>query len=814
MTRPLFTFLLGLLFVCPALHAQVSQGGKPYSYTSDLKTEIAVKTLAALPVENLKKSDEQNEKQGLPMRIGVIVPVSYSLTNAGTWTELANGDRIWRLKVQAEGALATSLYYENFYLPEGATLFVYNEDRTQLIGSYTSENNQEKGLFATEILKGKASIVEYYEPGAVKGKGHLTISGVNHIYNEKLPEARKEVQEKAFGDAGSCNVNVNCPEGANWQNQKRAVARIIFRVGSGAYLCTGTLVNNVKGECKSYFLTASHCGSDASLSDFSQWIFYFNYEAPSCANPANEPVSNTITGCVQRARSGDNGGVEGADFQLLQFTQPIPASYNVYYAGWDATNVASTSGVGIHHPRGDIKKISTYTATLTDDTYGTTAPPYTHWRVFWVQTQTNWGITEGGSSGSPLFNSAGQIVGQLSGGASACNVANSNKWDLYGKVAYGWTSNGTDALHQLKPWLDPDNTGVLSLDGTNTLCSDTTPELGCPDPYEPNNSLAAAYSIDLDSVISAKIGTPSDTDYYKFQALNGGLLIAQLDNLPADYNLRLLNDSGTVIAASSNTGLTADTIYTNITPGLYYLQVIGYGGSFNDTLCYRLAANLTVVAECEDLYEPNNTPATGAPVPLDTIVRGLISSTTDRDYFTFSTTVFSNITINLTTLPYDYDIRLYRSTGALIARSENGGNLSETISVRGVTPGSFYIEIVGYAGAYSITNCYSLRVHHEPTTSSKLAVTAPVSKIPAPVSADIKVYPVPTTGTVYAEFNETGKTRRYITVTDINGKIVFTKTYNTVSGYNRLEVLLPSSLKNGIYILSDGQHAKKVVLQR
>ncbi|PSL34940.1 pre-peptidase C-terminal domain-containing protein [Chitinophaga ginsengisoli] len=927
MRKPLF-LLLWLLLACHISNAQVSRGGKPYSYSANLAAQITTQTIPSVSQANLRKEDEQREKQGLPLRVGIIFPTDYSLNNTGAWTTLSNGDRIWRLKIDVQGALATSLYYNNFHLPEGATLFVYNEDHSQLIGSYTSANNQQGGLFATEILKGNACIIEYYEPGSVRGKGHFTISGVNNIYSERIPEARNN-QQKDFGDAGSCNVNVNCPEGANWQNQKRAVARILLRLGNAAYLCTGALVNNARSDCKPYFLTANHCGSNASVSDFNQWIFYFNYEAPSCANPANEPVSNTITGCVQRARSGDSGEADGSDFQLLQFNSAVPASYNVYYAGWNANDVASPSGVTIHHPAGDIKKISTYTTPLTNDNFNTTGPPYTHWKAVWAQTQTNWSVTEGGSSGSPLFNNTGQIVGQLSGGPSSCTASTANKNDEYGKMSYSWTSNGTDVLHQLKPWLDPDNTGILQLAGSNYPCGDTT-SVSCPDVYEPNNTLATAYPIVIDTDIRGTINTPSDTDYFKVVVTDSSYLGGFLDNLGANFDIRLLSATGSQLASSQNTGTTPDSLYSIVGPGTYYFQIYGHNGAVYDSICYRFHSYTIIIGGCTDQLESNNTLATAATISTGAAFPALIASASDVDYYRITTTGTNTITVNLSNLPADYDVRLLSSTGSQLAISQNGGTTAETITYNNAAAGTYYIYVYGYSGAFNASKCYQLLVNATPSvactnsfepnatrataaaisvnteinsqiasstdvdwfkfnnsstqphieillsnlpgdydlylydstgtllgssengsTSSERIVynngavgtyyirvvgyngafstgvcykltanisstpkTAEISKNGKTIDRELNVYPVPSTGKVYTELNSSSNKLQYITVTDLNGKVVFTKQFRIVSGYNRLEIVLPSSLQNGIYIISNGTTSRKVVLQR
>jgi lysyl endopeptidase len=148
------------------------------------------------------------------------------------------------------------------------------------------------------------------------------------------------------------------------------------------------------------------------------------------------------------------------------------ANFNAYWNGWDANNSVVAGGAGIHHPAGDIKKISTFNATPSSQTYGGSTAN-THWRFSWSANSNGHGVTEGGSSGSPIFKSNGRIFGTLTGGSSFCNQLTAP--DLYGKVSYHWTSNGTNTNYQLKTFLDPGNTGALVLDGSSNPCSVVTP---------------------------------------------------------------------------------------------------------------------------------------------------------------------------------------------------------------------------------------------------------------------------------------------------------------------------------------------------
>jgi hypothetical protein len=268
-------------------------------------------------------------------------------------------------------------------------------------------------------------------------------------------------------------ADVNCEEGQNWQDQRDGVVKILTKVASKYFFCSGSVVNNTKQDFSGLLLTASHCSTDfgsgvASDFDFSRWIFYFNYESPGCNTISVTPL--TIVGAEKLAIS-DVPLDKGSDFLLLRTLKSIHAKYNPYYCGWDATGINSSSGVGIHHPDGAIKKISTYTSALgSGSSGGVIGSPGTHWFVSWSATPNGYGVTEGGSSGSPLFNDDGLIFGTLTGGESSCSNPGGEDW--YGKFSYSWESNGTRPDQQLKPWLDPDNIGILKMPGSyNKTCN-------------------------------------------------------------------------------------------------------------------------------------------------------------------------------------------------------------------------------------------------------------------------------------------------------------------------------------------------------
>jgi hypothetical protein len=265
----------------------------------------------------------------------------------------------------------------------------------------------------------------------------------------------------------ACEVDVNCPEGTAWADQIRGICRILVKVGASSGYCSGSAINNTAADCTPYILTAQHCGAGASTADFNAWKFYFNYQKSACGSGSGT-LSNVLTGAALISNSNDVSGssINKSDFILCETNTAFPSSFNIYLNGWNNVNTGATSGVSIHHPAGDFKKISTFTSTLTSSGW---SAANTHWRVIWAATVTNHGVTEGGSSGSPIFNSSKLIVGKLSGGSSFCTSPTAP--DLYGKFSYSWQSCGGTTNRQLKPWLDPTSSGVTSLTGMNNTCT-------------------------------------------------------------------------------------------------------------------------------------------------------------------------------------------------------------------------------------------------------------------------------------------------------------------------------------------------------
>lgn len=468
-----------LLFVATALSFNAQQF-IPSLQRFEISKDVPTTTLQAPDMNQIRSEDELRDKQGLLYRIGTASFVNISTENSGWWTTLENGDRQWQLKIKSEGAEALSFLFEKFILFGGSKLEIRDINGNLVHKPMTSVDVQEHFMQHAALCFGDELVLTLTEP---KNTTPSEIYMDRVMYNYRStgnPSAAK------INESEACEVNVNCtPVGDSWQDEKRGVARILVVEGAGQGWCTGSLINNTAQDCKPYFLTALHCGVTATTANMNQWRFYFRYESTNCTNPSTAGTLDDffITGCLRIADSGDGGGDSGSDFLLVQLgtanntstivTQLKSANFNAYWNGWNANNTATSGGTGIHHPAGDIKKISTATGNTVSAGWNGNGLQ-SHWRLSWTANANGHGVTEGGSSGSPYFNnSQGYIVGTLTGGSSFCTALTSP--DFYGKMSYHWTSNGTATNRQLKPWLDPTNSGVLTLAGSANPCTPTTP---------------------------------------------------------------------------------------------------------------------------------------------------------------------------------------------------------------------------------------------------------------------------------------------------------------------------------------------------
>ena len=475
---------MGLLFGfgMSSLMGQLQFPGSPMGERSTLKAADVLYVLPPLDPLQIESDLQSSEKGQLKSyhfareRLVDLTPESH-----GSW-ETFEGHRIWRVHIISPGALSLGLVLNSYRLEDGVKLFVYNPDMTQVKGAFTSGNNKASGVLPVGHLPGEELIVEMQVPADVNDYGEIRVESVSHAFRSAGQSAGLAACAAGeFGCSQGCMLDVNCEEGADWQLTKRSVVRVF----TTTLYCSGVMVNNSAYDGTPYIITAEHCINKQYYAD--RTVFQFNYESPNCFG-TNGPLNMSISG-AELISVGDS-----IDFSLAKLSLTPPDDFDVYYAGWDRSDFQTTATATIHHPWGDVKKItSDYEAPSR-----TTKPsdvPYNdlddyHYFSFWWIRWWDEGSTQGGSSGSPLFNADQKLIGTLSGGVAACGdsigydfekervIYNQafNYDDYYTRFSMAWDYNG-ESGPSLKPWLDPGNTGVMALGGYEPIGLESTTHL-------------------------------------------------------------------------------------------------------------------------------------------------------------------------------------------------------------------------------------------------------------------------------------------------------------------------------------------------
>lgn len=461
------TFLFALFsFTC--LQAQVKT-----NFNSNIKIDSVGKykknykyKIHDVPLPDLRdalakdKADASN-LGAKPFIIAEPVATNMNVVDLADWTN-GNDTLYGRFILKAAKAKSLSINFNRFYLPEGTEMFIYNEDGTMITGAITSAENNEKQIWGSSIYKGDVLNIELKVPLQSKQKLILNISNVAYGFKDIFIS-----KVAGFGLSGACNINVLCPAGNNWVPERNSVVYIAR--SNGDALCSGAMLMNTCATNIPYVLTANHCYNTNPVQDVSQWRIHFQAWSATCT-PNQNSDGILFNGSTLRANWAPS------DFCLVQLNQTPAANSGIHYAGWSRETNAAASGVGMHHPSGDVMKITTYNtpvARVDNFVYpwGLDVVGDLHWRVQWPTDNglpdgnPTSGVTEGGSSGSPLFDQNHRIIGQLSGGPSAC-VTIREKQDLYGRFDNSWTGGGTNAT-RLSNWLDAAGTGVTTTNTTN-----------------------------------------------------------------------------------------------------------------------------------------------------------------------------------------------------------------------------------------------------------------------------------------------------------------------------------------------------------
>lgn len=480
--------------------------------------QVAAIAVASLDRAALDAEDVRRHANGQPARYAVPFAADVDVATGGTWQQLDAAWSLWRLRIQAPNASHVNLGMSHLKLPATARLMVYSSDYTNVVRPFDAGDVSPEGELWTPVVGGEEIVLELYVQTAQRPQLqlHLDQIGSGYRFFGAGPTAL------GTDASGSCNVDVACPSGAAWIAEIPAIAAIST---GGSIFCSGFMVNNTAQDGRNYFMTANHCGINSG--NAATLVCYWNYQRAVCGSGSG-PLTQFNTGATFRANYSTS------DFTLVELNSAPNPAWGVTYAGWDHSGNNATTACGIHHPSADVKKISFSTITTATSSYGGTTSPgdSSHVRIIsWTS-----GTTEGGSSGSPLFDQNHHIIGQLHGGGAACGNTLS---DYYGRFSMSWTGGGSNTT-RLSNWLDPLGTGQLSLDtrGSNSA-SATAFGAGCYTSYASFYELFAANAFDLS-------GTASTTVAVQLVPSGGGYQVSSGANAwytPTSTNLALGDDA-------------------------------------------------------------------------------------------------------------------------------------------------------------------------------------------------------------------------------------------------------------------------------
>jgi hypothetical protein len=444
---------------------------------------------APLDLTTIAAEDRVREQLGLPPRFAIPQEVSMSPRTHGTWERLPGGKLLWRLRIIGrEGASNLNLGFSRFKLPAHARMLVYSSDGHKQLRAFTAADNEDHGQLWTPVLSTDDLVVELTVPRNERTLVDLELNWVNQGY--------RGFGTNALDKSGSCNLDVQCLDtGDTWREEMRAVA--VISTG-GSTFCTGSLLNDTAGDRKMYFITANHCSITAANAP--SLVAYWNYQNSFCRTPGSAPSGAAGDGTLTQFHTGSffRSSSAASDFTLVELDDPPVTAFNHYWAGWDRstgnpTCSAAAPCAAIHHPSTDEKRITYVTTNMATTSYNNPASPgdgthlWAHWATDPPGPFSVPGVTEPGSSGSPLYNAAGRFVGQLHGGPSSCGATGDNLSDYYGRFSVSWTGGGTSST-RLSNWLDTAATGATTIGGLDTAGG------GCTPPAAPTGVSATAAS--------------------------------------------------------------------------------------------------------------------------------------------------------------------------------------------------------------------------------------------------------------------------------------------------------------------------------
>lgn len=386
--------------------------------------------------------------QGGAYKFADVNQTNFDMHNSGTIEQINGNTYRWSIGIRANYALNIFAFLTNVKLNNNDQISIQTPTDSYCY-VYEATDISSNGTLLTTPLPGDSIIISVISDDIKQTQ--LTIESVAVGFRsmpEHLTSENRTLKATGYGTSGNCENSVSCID--ELDTLKQSVCRLVMYGTDGAYWGTGVLVNNTANDGTPYLLTAAHC----LAGDFKYCLAQFNFESPLC-----QDIEPHVSTTEQLRASTMLVRNDKRDVLLLLLDNKPAEETMAYYAGWNATNTLPDGQLHcIHHPQADVKMVSetesatpniSYTVDKTND--GDSFDVKCHWKI----NGWNYGSTESGSSGSPLFDANGHVVGNLTGGLSSCSRP--DKSDYYWMLSENWS--------ELSPYLDKANTGATTLDG-------------------------------------------------------------------------------------------------------------------------------------------------------------------------------------------------------------------------------------------------------------------------------------------------------------------------------------------------------------
>jgi hypothetical protein len=471
---------------------------------------------------------------GMPFRVGVVRALDQPLDSrtSGLWTTAPDGTRVWRAMLRSPGARAIGVNATSMKLPPGASLSIGSLNPDVPARRFYDRGPAGNGTLYAPVIDGDTACIELIVPAGSSEPASIVITAIDHQYRgmpDRLVGAVREL---------SCNVDVNCrtPLAQPWMRD--CVGRMGFQNGSSSYVCTGALIDeNAPSYFPAYFLTANHCISTQTVA--STLTVYWFYQTPSCSGAV--PSLGSVPATSGGGTLLDNSPTgTGYDHSFMRLNNDARSGQTFAPLG----TTTSTPAIGVHHPGGSYKRYAAYNY-VSDGARCSTLPNSQFYYLRWFD-----GRTEGGSSGSPLFNDAGQVIGQLYGSCyftgadleSCTPVTNVNS--VYGRVS-----------------------GSIATIAPNIV-------VPTDDSFAPNFTFATAKPLTTGSTTTLQLTSFEDWFYVDINASFSATFRVTFSWVStADQRLQLYSSSNAQLQSATPNSSGVATLTRSITPGRYYIRV-------------------------------------------------------------------------------------------------------------------------------------------------------------------------------------------------------------------------------------------------